>query len=281
LTAEGLEAAAHSLHHLQLYLEHALAGAKIIRGHSQMAYDLRRMGRTVATMEKMVARLRKPTAEALEALRKAKAALASAQEAFAVERSAVREAERFAAEYKALKSTVTGAAKLRLAQAAARLATALDGSRIGKALLKTGRFTASPAFVRGLVVVGAAFEGIASYADSTAKTAVGKGVNAALGAGSGALTMANPYVAGGDLLMPKGYKLSEIYHGGATAVVAIGEGLLRGDCEAMDEFHRRSMQGHYGKVMQAASEAGEFWNKKGIVGGLKEFAEGVRWWVSH
>jgi len=41
------------------------------------------------------------------------------------------------------------------------------------------------------------------------------------------------------------------------------------------------MRGHYGKVMQAASEAGEFWAEKGIVGGLKEFAEGVRWWVSH
>jgi hypothetical protein len=47
LAAEGLEAAAHSLHHLQLYLEHAQAGAKIIRGHSQMAYDLRRMGEIV------------------------------------------------------------------------------------------------------------------------------------------------------------------------------------------------------------------------------------------
>ena len=219
--------------------------------------------------------------EAGKKLKQVKEALAAAEEAFAAERPAVRAANEFASKYKAFKSTAMGGAKLGIGQAAARLEIALRTSCVGRELLRSGRIVTSKAFVRGLVIVGSALEGIASYLDSTAKTTTGKGVNAALGAGSGALIMANPYVAGGDFLLPKGYKLSEIYHGGATAVTAIGEGLLSGDCEAMDEFHRRSMQGHYGKVMQAASEAGEFWNKKGIVGGLKEFAEGVRWWVSH
>jgi hypothetical protein len=281
LAAEAIESTTHGLHHLQEYLKHAQAGAKLIKAHAQMAYDLRRMRAAIAKLEQVVARGGKPAVEAGNKLKKAKEALASAEEAFAAERSAVRAAYEFASDYKAFKSTATGAAKLRLGQAVTKFEVALRASRVGRDLLRVGRITASKPFVRGLVVVGSAFEGIASYSDSTAKTTIGKSVNAALGAGSGALTMANPYVAGGDVLLPKGYKLSELYHGGATAVTAIGEGLLRGDCEAMDEFHRRSMQGHYGKVMQAASEAGEFWAAKGIVGGLKEFAEGVRWWVSH
>jgi hypothetical protein len=281
LAAEAIESAAHNLHHLQEYLKHVQAGAKLIKAHAQMAYDLRRMRAATAKLEQVVARGGKPAMEPGKKLRKVKEALASAEEAFAAERSAVRAAYEFASEYKAFKSTAMGAAKLRLGQAATKFEVALRTSRVGRDLLKLGRITTSKPFVRGLIVVGSAFEGIASYFDSTARTTTGKSVNAALGAGSGALTMANPYVAGGDFLLPKGYKLSELYHGGATAVTAIGEGLLRGDCEAMDEFHRRSMRGHYGKVMQAASEAGEFWAEKGIVGALKEFAEGVRWWVSH
>jgi hypothetical protein len=281
LAAEAIESATHNLHHLQEYLKHVQAGAKLIRAHAQMAYDLRRMRAATAKLEQVVARGGKPAMEAGKKLKKAKEALASAEQAFAAERSAVRAAYEFASEYRAFKSTAMGAAKLRLGQAAAKFEVALRTSRVGRDLLKLGRITASKPFVRGLVVVGSAFEGIASYFDSTAKTTTGKGVNAALGAGSGALTMANPYVAGGDFLLPKGYKLSELYHGGATGWTAIGEGLLRGDCEAVDEFHQRSMRGHYGKVMQAASEAGEFWAEKGIAGGLKEFAEAVRWWVSH
>jgi hypothetical protein len=110
-----------------------------------------------------------------------------------------------------------------------------------------------------------------------------------LGAGAGALTMANPVVAIADWLAPNGYKLSEVYHGGAGAVTAIAEGLLTYDTRAMDEFHKRSMQGHYGKVMQAASEAGVYWAEEGITGGLSkffheaslsEFFHAVNWWVN-
>ena len=72
------------------------------------------------------------------------------------------------------------------------------------------------------------------------------------------------------------------------AVTAIGEAVFTGDIRAMDEFHKRAMQGGYGKVMKVASEAGEYWANKGIVGGLKEFGGGLKefvvslnWWVSH
>ena len=285
LAAEALEKAAHRLGHLQKYLKEVQASAKLIKTHAQMAYDLRRMRAGIAKLQQAAARGGKLGIEAGKKLSQAKQVLAAAEEAFAAERSAVRAAHEFASKYKAFKSTVVGGAKLGLGQpianAAERLEMALRTSRVGRELLKSGRILKSEPFIRGLVIVGTALQGIVSYLDSTAKTTAGKGVSAALGAGAGYLIMRNPYVAAGDMLAPKDYKLSEIYSGGVTAVVAIGEGLLTSDTEAMDEFHRRSMQGHYGKVMQAASEAGEFWNKKGIVGGLTEFAEGVRWWVSH
>jgi len=41
------------------------------------------------------------------------------------------------------------------------------------------------------------------------------------------------------------------------------------------------MQGAYGKVMVAASEAGEYWANKGVRGGLREFQNALSWWVSH
>jgi hypothetical protein len=93
--------------------------------------------------------------------------------------------------------------------------------------------------------------------------------------------MLNPYVAAADLVAPKGYKLSEVYRGTAGALSSIGEGLVTDDTRAMDEFHKRSMNGSYGKLMAAASEAGEFWADKGLRGGLREFANAVSWWVSH
>jgi len=36
---------------------------------------------------------------------------------------------------------------------------------------------------------------------------------------------------------------------------------------AIHAFHKRSINGSYGKVLQAASEAGEDWGKKGFNGG--------------
>jgi hypothetical protein len=43
----------------------------------------------------------------------------------------------------------------------------------------------------------------------------------------------------------------------------------------MAKFHERSKRGDYGKVMQASSEAGDYWANKGLKGGLSEFFEAV------
>jgi hypothetical protein len=161
-----------------------------------------------------------------------------------------------------------------------KFTTALQGSRVGRTLLTTGRIVASKAVVNGLLCVGAALEGYVAYEESTAQTKAGKVANAVLGAAGGALTMARGPIALADAVAPKGYKLSEVYRGTAGALTSIGEGLLTGDTRAMDEFHRRAMRGAYGKLMVAASEAGEYWERQGVGGGLREFEDALLWWVS-
>lgn len=238
------------------------------------------MKRTVNTLERMATQGGQVGEKARASLDDAKAAYESAKSLYADEKLARAAANEFVALSKSVESTSKGVAMIKLGRAATGLETALSGSKLGRGLMATGRITASQGFARGLVVAGAVLEGVVSYTDSPAQTVAGKVSNAALGAGGGALVMVNPVVAVGDLVAPKGYTLSEIYRGGATAISSIAEGFATGNTSAMDKFHRRSLNGDYGAVMQAASEAGEYWTEKGITGGLKEFAQSVQWWLS-
>jgi hypothetical protein len=288
LAAEAAEATAESIH--------VLAAAKMLRVHSQMAGDLKRMRRALRALENVAKDGGRKGAKARQALIKANEAFRAAQTEFEAEGRAAKAANEVLQETTLLRRSLKGRAiakignTLKVGEAAIKLEKALNASRAGRLLLKTGRVISSKAFVRGLIVVGAAVEAVESYVDSPAQTTGGRVANAALGAGAGALTMANPYVAIVDLVAPKGYKPGEHFHGTADAVTAIGEGVFTGDIRAMDEFHKRSMQGDYGRVMKAASAAGEYWADKGIGGGLKEFAHefsfkefghAIIWWVSH
>jgi hypothetical protein len=302
IAAEGIEFAVHSLHHAIEYVKHVQAAATLLKTHGQMAYDLRRMARGIAKLENVAKEGGARGVKAAQQLNKARPALRAAQSEFEAERAAVRAANEALREFKLLQrgiaanaadakvlATLKAAALVKLGEAAAKLETSLAASRVGSKLLTVGRIISSKTFVRSLVIVGSALEAVASYMDSTARTTGGKVFNTALGAGGGALTMANPWVAIADWAAPNGYKLSEVYHGGAGAVTAFTEGWLTHDTRAMDEFHKRSMQGHYGKVMQAASEAGVYWAEKGIPGGLSgfvhdfsfiEFFHAVNWWTN-
>jgi hypothetical protein len=151
----------------------------------------------------------------------------------------------------------------------------LVGARGTTVLLSIARKLSNPWISRSLIGIGALLEGVNAYQTSKNQTTGGKVADAALSAGGGALVVANPIVALTDVFAPKGYKPSEVYRGGAGAVTAIGEGVITGDTRAMEGFHEASKRGEYGKVMQASSEAGDYWAEKGVVGGLKEFGSAV------
>jgi hypothetical protein len=279
LAAEHVEWAAEKLEHATEYVRHCEAAAKMLKAHAQMAFDLRRMHKSIATLEHMAQRTRHD-GELLQRLEKAKAAVRAAESEFKAEGPAANAAARVLEELARLKKGAAGQGVAKLGELAGALEGVLGASRIGRTLLTIGRITASKTFVNGLVVVGTLCDAAWSYSDSTATTRGGKLVNGLLGGASGALIQKNRWVAAADLVTPKGYKLSEIYHAGAGAITAIGDSAVTKDSKAMDEFHRRSMQGYYGKVIQVASEAGEFWADKSIAGGLKEFVVAVHWWVT-
>jgi hypothetical protein len=151
----------------------------------------------------------------------------------------------------------------------------LVGARGTTVLLSIARKLSNPWISRSLIGIGALLEGVNAYQTSKNQTQAGKVADAALSAGGGALVVANPVVAIADVFAPKGYKPSEVYRGGAGAVTAIGEGVVTGDTRAMEGFHEASKRGEYGKVMQASSEAGDYWAEKGVVGGLKEFGSAL------
>jgi len=278
LAAEGAEAISHSVHHATEYAKHYAAAKALAGGHSQMAYDLRKMQQGLTKLENAAKNGGGPQAAAK--LAEAKKAYDGAKAAYDAERPAVAAANAFLKEHALAGEAAKHGKTLKIGEAAARFEHALASSRIGKGLLTTGRIVANPAMVRGLQVFGGLVEGFAGYVDSNNKTTGGKLANGALAGGGGALVMANPWVAGADMLAPEGYKLSEVYRGGAGAVSSIAEGMITGDTRGMDEFHGRSKRGDYGVVMKQASEAGDYWAQHGIGGGLALGWENLKWWVS-
>lgn len=280
LAAEAAESLAHQAHHAAT-LNKAL---QVMRAHSDMAWDLKLMRRGMRSIENVATQTK--SAKALAKLAEVKAAYAEAEAVFKADRAATAaaskliETSRAAARAARGFAWAKGAATAKVGAALTKFEQALEGSAMGRGVLQAGKFVTNPKVVKGLIIVGAAFEGIAGWIDSNAQTTGGKAANAVLAAGGGALVMANPLVAGADVIAPKGYKLSEVYQGTAGALSSIGEGLWEHDETAMAQFHERSKAGDYGKVMQAASEAGDFWAEKGLTGGLSEFVDAVKYSIS-
>ncbi len=252
------------------YVEQITKARELQVAHNTMSRQLHLMRRGCHALEQQSRGARKIPAQLKAQIDEGRAVLTKAEEAFAAERPAVNEASQL------LRSM--SHSKLRIGEYALKFEKALEHSAIGRQLLKGGKIITSEAFVHGLMVIGAAMEGVTAYMNSPTQTQGGKVAHAALAAGGGALVMANPLVATADLLTPKGYKLSEVYQGGATAISAIGEGIVTGNTTAAENFHEASKAGEYGKVMQASSEAGDYWAEHGIAGGAKEFAHELSWW---
>ena len=288
--AHHLHLAADSVEHLLEGAEEAAKVAKVARGlldsqrmirrHAQMAFDLARMHNRIFRLRAVVEFGGEAGITAGYRLIRARGAYNALSLTFEAERSQVAVARQMVSMANWAKLTPHGAATARWAPLAMKLepyAIRIEHLLKGS---QTVRFLTSKTATRGLIVVAGAVSAVESYMESPVQTQGGKIANAALGGAAGVLPMLSAPVAAIDLVAPKGYKPSELYHGTADELAAIGEAIITKDSKPLDEVHKRSMEGSYGKVMQVAAEAGEFWDKKGIVGGLKEFGDSVRWWVS-
>jgi hypothetical protein len=127
-------------------------------------------------------------AKAAVKLGEMKVAYSEAKAGYEGERSVAASASQMLELEHEVRISFKGSAKLKLGQAVLGFEHVLRGSAIGRGLLKTGKVIANPKFVKGLMIAGAAVEGIAGWIDSNAETTTGKAANAALAAGGGALT---------------------------------------------------------------------------------------------
>ncbi len=262
------------------YVDHRAIGAaqKLVRTHAQMAFDLVRMLRR---LERLEAAARWGIEPAAESLVRARTLYNSVHAAFEAERPFANIARDLLKHARVPVLGSRAGAASEFAKSAMRFETGLRASRIGSRLLAGGRILASKPVMHGLIVFGAISEAVDGYFDSRAETTAGKLTNAALRGGVGAMSIASAPAFVADLVLPKGYKPSEVLKSTADVATAGVESLLVNDTKPLDDFHRRSMAGAHGKVMQAASLAGEFWSKKGFAGTMSEFADSVKWWVAH
>ena len=122
---------------------------------------------------------------------------------------------------------------------------------------------------KGLAALSVGINVADVVANGPTETTAGTVTNAVL---TGALTYGVsvvPPLAIADAVT--GGQVSDHYKGTASVLTVTAEGLITGDPKGMESFHKKSKNGEYGVVMKSASEAGDFWAEKGIIGGLEEF----------
>lgn len=134
-----------------------------------------------------------------------------------------------------------------------------------------------------LGVTGAVATAVDQYKSSTARSKAGKVIDAA---GAGIMSFVfgkkNPVTAAVDAAT--GGKVSQTLNGAVRAATTLGEGIASAfrsgaknvDTRGIEKFHADSAKGKYGPVFKAAAQAGNYWSKYGITGGLREAWSGFK-----
>jgi hypothetical protein len=261
------------LEHVAEYSHRALNltnAQQIMVAHSRMAVDLKIMRRAIKALENAVIKSGKTSAE--PKLQQLEAAYAKAEEVFKTEQGVVARASKLLETEHNFRTGFLAGTTAKVGDAMLRFEHALQGSSIARGLSRTNRIILNPKFSGGLQIAGAAIEAVEGWQDSNAETSSGKAINATLSAEGSLLVL--PF---SDFVLPKGYRQSELYQGTAAALTGISEALVTGNGIAMAKFHERSKRGDYGVIMKESSEAGDYWAEKGLLGGLSEFFEALKY----
>src|SRR5439155_7863731 len=136
----------HIIGHALHYMKHVEAARKTVRMATQMEFDLRRARRGIRALENFAKQGGAVGTKGAAKLAKAREALQAMQAEYNEFKAVVRDSHKVLRLFKTITSETKGAAMAKLGQPAARLETALAGSRLGRGLLATGRFTASTNF---------------------------------------------------------------------------------------------------------------------------------------
>lgn len=278
LGAEAAEKAVHVVHH-----EHKIEEAReLIRAHSRMEGQLRQMRKA---LRKLTNRLTKSGGgkKVARALAQTEAAYMKAAETFKADRGAVRAANEVVRASKVVAPGLAAKAQARLSRWVVVLDRTLASTQVGRLLRRVVAAAGSSYFekgVRGLSAIAATVHG---YLDSPARTQGGKAANATLeGMGDLAITASVP-LSIADAFVPKAFKPSGVTRGAGAAIGSLGEGVATGQTRGMEEFHRRSLHGDYGMVMEGYSQIGELLadppSLEEAWGGVTEAASELSDWV--
>ncbi|HEY3359414.1 MAG TPA: hypothetical protein VGQ83_39555 [Polyangia bacterium] len=257
-----------------------------VKSATQMRLELRRLGESIAQLQRRVDGRADPTAR--QALSQARARQAGLKARFAPflakppatpsvpnpesKLAALKTFLRAQAAPKPLKEAIRQAVKSAVGHALVRADAGLHrpattpgtAVRLGRTLQRAGSALAKPVVGRALLPVVVAADGYNTYREAASERTYFKVVGALRGGAMGGLIAANPAYAIADIFLPKGYKPGELLRGGALMMTGIEEAVLTGDTRAGEEVQRRAKAGRYGEAARVAAEAGEFWGRDGV-----------------
>ena len=239
--------------------------------HSRTAGQLRVMKRKLTGLENGVKN--GAGAKAQKQLKAARTEYNAAKQAWTANKPLAREANKFLQSNPQLKD---GGKVTKATKGADRFYKALKASKNGQRVLKGLKVISNPRLSKGLAILSGGLDAVSAYNNSSNRTTEGKIVNGGLaGLGNIAVT-ANPVGAVGALVLPEGYRPSDITRGGSGALSAMYEGLRTGDTRAAEDFQQRSENGEFGAVIQTASESGAYWAKNGVGKTFRDFGREVK-----
>jgi hypothetical protein len=121
--------------------------------------------------------------------------------------------------------------------------------------------------------LNAGINGIKGYEESPCTTTAGKLVDGGLDATFNFLLGSSPVTNVGDIILPEGYKISEMTDSTSSAITSSVESLITWDDTALQNYKDKAESGEYGEAVQNAPSAQQYWEEKGLGGGLTTFGE--------
>ena len=126
-----------------------------------------------------------------------------------------------------------------------------------------------------LNAINGAVNGMKGYEQSPCTTTTGKVVDGLMDGAFNFALGSNTVTNVGDIILPEGYKISEMTDSTSSAITSTIESLITGDSTAIENYHQKVVEGAYGEAAQSGTDAQRYWEEQGVVQGVQKFGEEV------
>jgi len=121
--------------------------------------------------------------------------------------------------------------------------------------------------------LNAGINGVKGFEESPCTTTTGKIVDGGLDAAFNFLLSQSPVTNVGDLVLPEGYRISEMTDSTSSAITSSVESLVTWDGTALENYTEKVEAGDYGTAAQSGTAAQQYWEEHGVSGGMQAFTE--------